>query len=253
LGKKVIILIGAILLLDQMIKIWVKTSMVPNGTIDVIEGFFQLYYVENKGMAFGATLGAGAWPKYALSLFRLAAIIGIGWYIRKLILENTSPKGLIIAVGLVFAGATGNLIDGVCYDLIWEVESIPWNYAVDSAGEVIYDPHNGGFELRPNGFLLGSVVHMFQFTSEWPTWMPVINLTLPEWLGGINLLDIRPGKEIFGAIWNLADLSISIGVGLIIFRYRKFFRKPITKKNSKDAEPPVSQQEEKPIPATTAE
>jgi signal peptidase II len=253
LGKKIIILIGAILLLDQIIKIWVKTSMEPNGTIGVIDGFFQLYYVENKGMAFGATLGAGAWPKYALSLFRLAAIIGIGWYIRKLILENTSPKGLIIAVGLVFAGATGNLIDGACYDLIWEVDSIPWNYAVDSPGELIYDPNNGGFELRPNGFLLGSVVDMFQFTTEWPTWMPIINLTLPEWLGGANILDIRPGKEIFGAIWNLADLSISIGVGLIIFRYRKFFRKPITKKNSDSTEPPAPPQEEEPVPATTVE
>ena len=204
--------------------------MEPNGTIGVIDGFFQLYYVENRGMAFGATLGNGAWPKYALSLFRLAAIVGIGWYILKLIRENTSPKGLMIAVALVFAGAAGNLIDGICYDLFWEVETIPWNYAFDSAGDIMYDPHTGNFDLRPHGFMLGSVVDMFQFTSVWPTWMPVIDLNLPEWLGGANILDIRPGKEIFGAIWNLADLSISIGVGLIVFRYRKFFRKP-SKKN----------------------
>jgi len=232
LGKKIIILIGVILLLDQIIKIWVKNSMEPNGTIGVIDGFFQLHYVENRGMAFGATLGAGAGPKYALSLFRLAAIVGIGWYILKLIRENTSPKGLIIAVGLVFAGATGNLIDGICYDLFWEVD-----------------------ELRPNGFLLGSVVDMFQFTSVWPTWMPIVNLNLPDFLGGANLIDIKPGDLIFGAIWNLADLSISIGVGLIIFRYRRLFRKPTTKKKSDETEPPPPpvQEEEAVTAVPTAE
>jgi signal peptidase II len=227
LGKKVIILIGAILLLDQIIKIWVKTSMSPldSGAINVIDGFFQLYYIENRGMAFGATLGEGAWPKYALSLFRFAAIIGIAWYIRKLIIENTSPKGLIFAVALVFAGATGNLIDSLCYDLIWELDpDQAWNYARDANGMYIYDPGADHPELRPNGFLLGSVVDMFQFTTAWPSWFPVIDLTLPDWLGGAQLIDIRPGKEIFGAIWNLADLAISVGVGLIILRYRKFFR-----------------------------
>ena len=103
--------------------------------------------------------------------------------------------------------------------------------------------------MRPHGFLLGSVVDMFQFTSVWPTWIPVIDLTLPDWLGGANILDIRPGKEIFGAIWNLADLSISIGVGLIIFRYRKFFRKPVTKKNSDNSAMPPPTDEEEPQPA----
>lgn len=208
-----------------------------SGAINVIDGFFQLYYIENKGMAFGATLGEGAWPKYALSIFRLVAIVGIGWYIRKLILENSSPKGLIFAVGLVFAGAAGNLIDSLCYDLIWEVEPLPWNYARDAANNVIYDPETGAVQLRPHGFLLGSVVDMFQFTTVWPSWMPVINLNLPSWLGGSNLMDIRPGKEIFGAIWNLADLSISIGVGLIIVRYRKFFRKQPKNRVAEDTAP----------------
>lgn len=205
-----------------------------SGAIPVMEGFFQLYYIENKGMAFGATLGEGAWPKYALSLFRMVAIVGIAWYIRKLIIENSSPKGLIIAVALVFAGAAGNLIDSLCYDLIWDVDVVPWNYARDASGQVIYDVTTGNVQLRPNGFLLGSVVDMFQFTTEWPSWMPVINLNLPSWLGGGNVMDIRPGKEIFGAIWNLADLAISIGVGMIILRYRKFFRKPVTQSDPPD-------------------
>lgn len=238
MGKKVIILIGAILLIDQLIKVWVKTSMLPHnsGAISIIDGFFQLYYVENKGMAFGATLGEGAWPKYILSLFRLGAIIGIAWYIKRLVIDATTPKGLIIAVGLVFAGATGNLIDSICYDLIWDLDpDLTWNYARDASDRFIYDPSTGIPELRPNGFLLGSVVDMFQFTTTWPSWFPVINLSLPSWLGGYNILDIYPEKEIFGAIWNFADLSISIGVGLIIFKYRKFFRRTI--KNEKPEQP----------------
>lgn len=237
MGKKIIILIGAILVLDQLIKIWVKTSMVPNGSINVIDGFFQLYYTENRGMAFGATLGGGAMAKYALSFFRLAAIVGIAWYLRKLIIENQSPKGLLIAVALVFAGATGNLIDGAFYDLIWSLDpDISWNWAMDGDRNIVLDPVTDDIMMRPNGFMLGSVVDMFQFTTTWPSWTPVIDLNLPSFLGGANLLGIYPGKEIFGAIWNFADLSISIGVGLIIFRYRKFFRKPVAIKESEISE-----------------
>lgn len=237
MGKKIIILIGAILVLDQLIKIWVKTSMVPNDSINVIDGFFQLYYTENRGMAFGATLGGGAMAKYALSFFRLAAILGIAWYLRKLIIENQSPKGLLIAVALIFAGATGNLIDGAFYDLIWSLDpDISWNWAMDGNRNIVLDPVTDDIMMRPNGFMLGSVVDMFQFTTTWPSWTPVIHLNLPSFLGGANLLDIYPGKEIFGAIWNFADLSISIGVGLIIFRYRKFFRKPVAIKESEISE-----------------
>jgi len=237
LGKKIIILIGAILVLDQLIKIWVKTSMVPNGSINVIDGFFQLYYTENRGMAFGATLGGGAMAKYALSFFRLAAIVGIAWYLRNLIIENQSPKGLLIAVALVFAGATGNLIDGAFYDLIWSLDpDISWNWAMDGDRNIVLDPVTDDIMMRPNGFMLGSVVDMFQFTSTYPSWMPVIDLNLPSFLGGANIIDIYPGKEIFGAIWNFADLAISIGVGLIIFRYRKFFRKPDKLKESEMVE-----------------
>ena len=233
MGKKVIIIIGAILVLDQIIKIWIKHSFAPYESATVIDGFFQLYYIENRGMAFGATLGSTAFAKYALSIFRLIAIIGIGLYIRKLINGQQVSKGLIIAVALVFAGATGNLIDSLCYDLFWSVDpNVTWNLARDAQGDFVIDQATGYPKLRPNGFLLGSVVDMFQFTVVWPTWMPTVNLTLPSWLGGAELLDIRPGKEVFGAIWNLADMAISIGVGLIILRYRKFFRKPVAEEGA---------------------
>ena len=184
-------------------------------TVPVLDGFFQLYYIENRGMAFGATLGGGAWAKYTLSIFRFLAIIGIALYIRKLIKENQAPKGLFIALALIIAGAAGNLIDSLCYDLFWTLDpNLSWNLAMDSNDMFILDPDTLEPVLRPHGFLLGSVVDMFQFTTVWPSWTPEI-----------DFLGIRPGKEIFGAIWNFADLSISIGVGLIIVRYRKFFQK----------------------------
>ena len=209
MGKKVILIIFGVLLIDQLVKVWIKTSFYPHESVSLVDGFLQLYYIENRGMAFGTTLGAGAIGKYALSLFRLVAIIAIGIYIRKTVLDKTSSKGLIIALGLIFAGATGNLIDGLFYDYIFEIDpNVAWNWALDSNENFVIDEY-GSPVLRPNGFLLGSVVDMFQFTVTWPSWMP---------------FDLA-GKEIFGAIWNVADFSISVGVGLIIVRYKTFFKK----------------------------
>lgn len=221
------------------------------GSITIIDGFFQLYYIENRGMAFGAKLGGGVVAKYVLSLFRLVAIFGIGWYIKKLLADKTTPKGLLIAVALVFAGATGNLIDSMFYDFFWEVDpQMRFNWMETPEGGYVYDPETGRPELRPSGFLLGSVVDMFQFTTQWPSWIPVIDLTLPSWLGGAQILDIRPGKEIFGAIWNFADMSISCGVIWIIIRYRKFFRKKPT--NQQESDNQESDKQESPSPTLEA-
>ena len=179
------------------------------GQINLVDNFFQLFYIENRGMAFGTTLGAGAIGKYALSIFRLLAIFGIGYYIRKLVRQKDVSMGLIIAISLIFAGAAGNLIDSMLYDYIWELDpNIPYNWALGSDGNYIIG-ENGMPEMRPTGFLLASVVDMFRFTTVWPSWMP--------WDLG--------GEYIFGAIWNIADVSITSGVGLIILRYKKFFKK----------------------------
>lgn len=206
---RIVLFITAILFLDQVVKIWIKTNLYPHETIGVIDGFFQLYYIENRGMAFGTTLGAGAGAKYALSIFRLIAIIGIGYYLYKHLRTPQTHKGLIFAMALIFAGATGNLIDGMFYDFIFPLDpNVAWNWAIDGNENFVIDEF-GHPEMRPNGFLLGSVVDMFQFTLKWPSWMP------------FNLA----GKEIFGAIWNVADAAISTGVGLIIVRYRTYFKK----------------------------
>ena len=183
--------------------------MYPHETIPVIDGFFQMYYIENRGMAFGTTLGAGAGPKYLLSIFRLIAIIAIAYYLIKNIREKKSHPGLIFCMALIFAGATGNLIDGMFYDYIFDIDpNVAWNYAIDGNDNFVMDEF-GSPVIRPNGFLLGSVVDMFQFTVKWPLWMPF----------GLG------GTEIFGAIWNIADSAISFGVLMIIFRYRTFFKK----------------------------
>ncbi len=221
MGKKAVIIIIGILLLDQLVKILVKTQMAPPnpGEYVVIENFFQLTYIENKGMAFGTTLGAGVTAKYALSIFRLLAIFGIGFYIKKMIKEGASMS-MIVSISLIFAGATGNLIDSMFYDYIWELNpNISWNWAEGSDGNWILDD-SGMPVLRERGFLLASVVDMFQFTAVWPSWMP--------W--GLD------GEPIFAAIWNVADVAITSGVGLIILRYKKFFKKPVAQENVETAE-----------------
>lgn len=205
--------------------------MAPHEQISVVDGFFQLYYIENRGMAFGTTLGSGAMAKYALSIFRLVAIIGIAYYIFKLLKERNMHRGLIYSVGLIFAGATGNLIDGMIYDFIWELDpDISWNWALDGNNSWVVDP-TGNPELRPHGFLLGSVVDMFQFTATWPSWMP---------------FDLG-GKEIFAAIWNVADASITVGVGIIIVRYRTFFRKGNSEETDTTSDQTSSQEDQPPI------
>ena len=182
--------------------------MAPQQTIDIIDGFFNLYYVENRGMAFGTTLGNSVWAKYALSVFRLAAIVAIAMYIRKLLQDTRIHRGLVYAMALIFAGAAGNLIDGMCYDYLFEMNpDISWNWIRDANDNFVYV--DGAPVVRDSGFLLGSVVDMFQFTSRWPSFFP----------------EGMAGEDIFGAIWNVADFSISLGVALIILRYRTFFRK----------------------------
>ena len=209
MAKKAALIVFGVLLLDQIVKIWVKTSFEPRDTQTLIDGFLQLHYVENPGMAFGTTFGNGMWAKLALSIFRLVAITAITLYLRKIIREGKMPVGFVIAISLVLAGAAGNLIDSMLYDYVFEFDAThPMNYVKDSEGYFIAG--EGGVPVvRPQGFLLASVVDMFQFTVKWPSWMP----------------EGYAGTEIFGAIWNVADFAISCGVIWILVRYRYFFKK----------------------------
>ena len=144
--KKSLIVISVILivlLIDQIVKIWVKQDFAITETRELIPGFVQLYFIENRGMAFGTTLGDGIWPKYILSLFRFAAIIGIAVYIRRLIIENEVKYFFLITIALIFAGAAGNLIDGMFYDGYFGIDpTVSENWVINEANLVFYVDRN---------------------------------------------------------------------------------------------------------------
>ncbi len=202
-----------ILIVDQIIKIWVKTSLGNelNSTVEVCS-FFNITYIENQGMAFGTSFGSSVWAKYGLSLFRIIAIVAIVFYMFKQARANGRTE-FLIAIGLVLAGATGNLIDSMFYDYIFTFDPCDFRNQLLGSGNFVECGLGGRVETRHSGFLLASVVDMYHFTAEWPTWVP--------WYDKNSLT----GNQIFPAIWNTADASISTGVILIIIRQRKYFPK----------------------------
>lgn len=208
--KRKLLLVGGIiftvLLIDQIIKIWVKTSFDYNAPPKPIFGdWFQMIYIENQGMAFGTTFGTSVWAKLGLSIFRIVAICAIGYYWLKQA-KRGARTGLLVAIGFIFAGATGNLIDSMFYDFVFDFDGcIAFNH-LEGSGVYADCGFLGKIETRHTGFLLGNVVDMFQFNMHWPNWMP--------WVAG---------EEVFPAIWNIADGSITVGVIMIILRQRAYF------------------------------
>jgi signal peptidase II len=206
------ILVAVLLLLDQWIKLTIKTQFSPGEFRPLLGNWLALHYTENPGMAFGQTFGASMWAKLSLSLFRIVAIGLIIRYLFKQIKLGTSREFLIV-VSLVLAGATGNLLDSMFYDLFFSVDPcIPFNQLAGSGHKAIC--HAGHFnyavELRHQGFLFGNVVDMFQFNVRWPAGMPLVG-----------------GSDVFPAIWNLADFCISVGLFWAIIRQKKFFPKEV--------------------------
>ena len=190
----------------------------PGETRPLIGDWLVLDYIENPGMAFGTTFGAGIWHKLALSIFRIFAIIGICYY-----WFQQAKKGIkrefLIALGLIIAGATGNLLDSMFYDFYFEFDPcMPYNHMVGSGIKQTCDFY-GDVEVRHTGFLLANVVDMFKFDATWPEGMP--------WLGG---------SQVFPAIWNLADFSISCGIILIFIRQKSYFPKHKTEVPEKEVE-----------------
>ena len=194
-----LITIFSVVVADQILKIWVKTNMYLNESIPAAGDWFYIHFIENPGMAFGLEFG-GTTGKLLLSLFRIVAVIGLGWYILKLSKEGVS-KGLVISFSLILAGALGNIIDSAFYGILFS-ESYQHTPTIAS-----FLPSEGGYA----GFLHGHVVDMLYF--------PIINGQFPEWLpfwGGENFQFFRP-------VFNLADASITSGVILIILNQNRFF------------------------------
>ena len=206
--KKTILIILGVLLLDQIVKILIKTNMTIGQEIHVIGNWFIIHFTENKGMAFGMNL-PGNNGKIILTLFRLLAIAGIGFYLRHLIGQK-AHKGLILSVSLILAGAVGNIIDSLFYGMIFN----------DSWGRVAaLFPEGGGYAP----FMQGKVVDMLYFPiirGSWPDWFP--------WLGGRSLIFFRP-------VFNIADSCITTGVFIILIWQKRYFSE---ERSSEDAETP---------------
>jgi len=194
--KKALSIIVLILLLDQISKIYIKTNFFYGEEVLVFD-WFRIHFIENNGMAWGAEFG-GKTGKLFLTIFRLFAIVGIGYWLFKSIKTNAN-NFLIVAVSLIFAGAMGNIIDSVFYGILFN------------------SPHNTTATLfadNPYGSIFfGKVVDMLYF--------PIWNGNLPNWL------PIWGGKPFtfFNAIFNVADTAISTGVGILIVFNKKAFAK----------------------------
>ncbi|MGN6294631.1 MAG: lipoprotein signal peptidase [Chitinophagaceae bacterium] len=198
--RNAILIIAIIIIADQALKIWIKTSY-PFGSVTHVMGlsWFELYFIENKGMAWGWEFG-GDWGKMLLTLFRLAAVIFGTWYLGRIVKQGYS-RGFIICASLIYAGALGNLIDSMFYGMIFEESS--YSYVAKMFPEHGYA-----------GFLHGRVVDMLHF--------PLIRSTYPSWVPFVGGEEF----EFFSPIFNIADASISVGViTLFIFQKRLFKKK----------------------------
>lgn len=186
-----VIIVIAILLVDQIIKIWVKTHMHLHECIAITD-WFKICFIENKGMAFGMEIGS----KLVLSVFRIFAVCVIGYYIY-LQVKQKVRTGYIICLSMVLAGALGNIIDCMFYGLIFNASS-PFYVSY-------FVPFGDGYAP----FLMGKVVDMFYF--------PLIVTTLPDWIPFVGGDDF----VFFSPIFNFADASISVAVVLLLIFYRR--------------------------------
>lgn len=192
--RKAYLLIFILLLVDQVSKIYIKTNFILGEEVEVFK-WFKILFIENEGMAWGVQI-PGAYGKLFLTLFRIAAVGGIGYWLWDSVKKKSSDY-LIVAISLILVGAFGNIIDSVFYGVIFD----------DSQQQLATL-----FSDQPYGtWFHGKVVDMLYF----PFW----HGTLPSWL------PIWGGKEFtfFNAIFNVADMAISTGVGILIFFNKKAF------------------------------
>ena len=206
--KNSVFLIILILLIDQISKIYIKTHFELQDSVIVFE-WFKIYFIENDGMAWGTKISDfvsfidDRTAKVVLTLFRVVAIFGIGYWLYD-VTKKKSPKVLILAIALIFAGALGNIIDSVFYGVLFS----------DSMGQVAtFLPETGGYDA----LLHGKVVDMLYFPlwkGDLPNWMP--------FYGGEHFIFFNP-------VFNIADMAISTGFIMLIVFNKKAFPKTESK------------------------
>ncbi len=204
LFQKSVLIVTLVLIADQTLKFWIKTNMYLGQEFHIAGNWFIIHFVENPGMAFGLEFGGG-YGKLALSLFRIGAVIAIGYYLLTIIRQKTNTV-LVIALSLIFAGAIGNIIDSIFYGILFSSS----DFQVAQ-----FLPKGGGYGT----FLHGRVVDMFYF--------PLVNGHFPKWIpifGGDEF-------EFFRPVFNLADSAITVGVSFFIIFQKKIFQKE-TENNS---------------------
>ena len=202
-GVLVTLIVVGVLLIDQLIKIWVKTNMMLHEQIEILS-WFKIVFIENNGMAYGMEIGS----KLVLSLFRVVAISVLTCYLAGLVKRQTR-WGYLICLSMILAGAIGNLLDSMFYGLIF------------NASSEFYTSYFVPFGTGYAPFLMGKVVDMFYFPlieTTWPDWVPMV--------GGNPYVFFSP-------IFNFADASISVGVVLLLLFYRKEVGEISFKKKSK--------------------
>ena len=202
----VTLIVVGVLMVDQLIKIWVKTNMTLHEQIEILS-WFKIVFIENNGMAYGMEIGS----KLVLSLFRVVAISLLGYYMVGLV-KRQVRWGYLVCLSMIFAGAIGNLLDSMFYGLIFNASSEFYtSYFV---------PFGSGYAP----FLMGKVVDMFYFpliVTTWPDWVPMV--------GGNPYVFFSP-------IFNFADASISVGVVILLLFYRKEISELSLKKTVKAEE-----------------
>lgn len=193
-SKLVLIVIFSVILIDQLSKIWIKTTMMIGEEHRVLGNWFIIHFVENNGMAFGIEF-FGKIGKYLLSIFRIVAVSLIAYYLAKLVKKEISI-GFIIAVALIFSGALGNIIDSTFYGLIFD-------HSYSQIAQFL--PPEGGYA----GILQGRVVDMLYF--------PIIQGHYPDWS------PIKPSEPFifFSPVFNIADSAITIGMSIILIWHKK--------------------------------
>lgn len=201
--KKPLILIFAILIVDQILKISIKLDMCLGQEISLIGSWCKIHFIENEGMAFGMAFG-GDWGKFILTFFRIIASVIIFIYLKKIV-EKKESKLTIYSMALIFAGAVGNIIDSIFYGVIFSESSFFHSATI----------FKGGY----GSLFHGKVVDMFYF--------PLIDSTFPSWFPVVGGEPFR----FFNAIFNFADASISIGVCLLVISL-VFFQKKKSENNN---------------------